>query len=476
MKRLFCTLCTVACLTLAFTGCGTTSVVENPAPETEKPKAPETKEKHPKNEEKEPANIKFASQLQQLLEKNDTKGAIALFSKIPSELKKDLELKMLLAALYYSDSQFDNAIATANEVLEVEPRNSDALELIMLCNRASGDKKSYQESANKILAADPYNAAVNIQKAEDYAISKKYKLARDSYRKALVGNPKNSDAMFGYAQMSYYMGDLEASQAYFQKILDENPQDAAALAYMGKLAGDNENYLRATKYIQEAIKYDPKNYDYWMDYGTYLRYQGKFEDAANAWKKAADIDPSFFLAYAYLAGNYDDLGKYDLALEYYHKVIETNPKYYFAYEETAILEYHAGNYKNAIKYFSEAYKYSADYCYSLMIAACYFKLKDSVTAKKVLGAELKKQKNDSIEYNMLRFWFDSYSKNAESSLVMKISKEDNSNKRGKMLFYMGLYCENSKAYEMANEYYAKVTAMQAPMFFEYRIAEWSLKK
>ena len=45
-----------------------------------------------------------------------------------------------------------------------------------------------------------------------------------------------------------------------------------------------------------------------------------------------------------------------------------------------------------------------------------------------------------------------------------------------MLFYMGLYCEIIKANELAKEYYGKVTNMQAPMFFEYRIAEWGLKE
>ena len=43
-----------------------------------------------------------------------------------------------------------------------------------------------------------------------------------------------------------------------------------------------------------------------------------------------------------------------------------------------------------------------------------------------------------------------------------------------MLFYMGLFYEINGSMESAREYYAKVTAFQAPMFFEYRIAEWGL--
>ncbi len=459
--------------TLFVTGCATKPAADTePKPEITKT---ETKKEDKKKEPADPPNVKFVKQLQALLEKNDTKGAIAHFEDIPSSLKDDLELKNLLGALYYSDAQYDNAIATANDILAIDADNMDALELISMSTKAKGDKAAYKAASDRILAADPYNASVNIQKAEEYAVNKKYKMARDSYKKALKGDPNNTDALFGYAQMSYYTDDIKTAQETFQQILDKDPENAAALAYMGKLAYEDENYLRATKYVQDALKQDPYNYDYWMDYGTYQRYQGKFDEAANAWKKAAELDPSYFLAYAYLAGNYDDLGKWDEALEYYHKVIETNPKYFYAYESTAILEYRAKNYENAIKYFTKTYEYSPSYAYTLMIAACWFKLNKPLQAKEVLTKQLKKLDSTSNEYALVRFYNDTYNKNAESNLVQKISKETNSNNRGKMLFYMGLYYELNKAEELANEYYAKVTSMKAPMFFEYRIAEWGLQ-
>ena len=93
---------------------------------------------------------------------------------------------------------------------------------------------------------------------------------------------------------------------------------------------------------------------------------------------------------------------------------------------------------------------------------------------KILTALLKTLERDSLEYNMVRFYNEAYSRNAETSLVQKINKEDDSNKRGKLLFYLGLYYELNGAEELSTEYYSKVAAMSAPMFFEYRFAEWSL--
>jgi len=467
-------------LALILTSCATKAPAESSDTEApvkqEKVAEKPVKETPKKKEPEDPPNIKFAKELQKYLDNGDIPGAINHFDKIPETLKDDIDMKLLLGALYFSDKQYDNAIVTANSVLEIQPDNMDALELISMANKAKGDRAAYKATAEQILAADPYNPSVNIQKAEEYALNKKYKMAREAYKRALKGDSSNEDAMFGYAQMSFYTDDLKTSREYFQKILDKNPNDSAALAYMGKIENDDENYLKASQYIQQALKNDPGNYDYWMDYGTYLRYMGKFDDAAKAWNKAAEIDPDYFLAYAYLAGNYDDLGKWDLALENYHNVIRTNPKYFYAYESAAILEYHAKNYKEAIRLFTKTTEYSDNWSYYVMIAACYYKLNDSINAKKVLQGKLKKLEQSSSEYAIVRFYLDSYSKNAETNVNQKIAKETNSNKRGKMLFYMGLYCELNKADALAKEYYAKVTKMQAPMFFEYRMAEWGLEE
>lgn len=463
---------------LVFISCETTKVEEKETavePQT-KQDIRKTEKQTKKEEPKDPPNVVFAKKLQKALDAGDVKGAIALFDTMPATLENDIELKLLLGALYLSDSQYDKAINTAKFIISLDPDNMEAYELLALASKAKGDRAGQKAATEKILEKDPYNVTVNIQKAEEYAVAKKYKLARESYKKALKNTPDNGDALFGFAQMSYYLDDLKSARSSLEKILEKDPKNSQALAYMGKLSADDGNYVRAEKYVREAIKVDPVNYDYYMDLGSYLRYQGEYTKAIEAWNKAVSLDPSYFLAYAYLAGCYDEQNKYQEALDNYHKVIETNPKYFYAYESTAILEYHLGNYERSRKYFAEAYKYSQNVSYPLMIAATYYKQKDSFHAKEFLKPLLKNYDKESMDYLMLRFFYDNYSSNAENVLVGKITKENSSTVRGKMWFYMGLYYELNNFEEKANEYYAKVTSMKAPMFFEYRIAEWGVSK
>lgn len=475
--------------TLIFSACVSTKEAPAPAeqetvaaaePEVETPKE-EKKQKKIKEPEpvkapepEDPPNVKFVKQLQEKLNAKDIPGALALFEQMPEELKADVELRLLQGALYYSDTQFDNAIGVANEVLAIDSKNLDALELISLCNRAKGDKKAYQETSKQILSVDPYNSSANIQKAEEYVLNKKYKLARDSYKKALRNEPENMDALFGYAQTSYYVSDFATSKDTLNKMLELDPENPQANSYLGKIAAEDENWRQAAQFVKKAIMVDPTNYDYFLDYGNYSRYLGKFDEAAKAWIRATEIDPDYFLAYAYLAGIYDEQNMFDKALENYHMVIKTNPKYYYAYEETAILEYHSGNYENAISYFEKAFEYSQSYAYKLMCYACYYKMGNAFKGKEMLNQYLKKMEKDTTEYNLVRFYADNYSRNAEVSIIQKVNKEENGNKRGKMLFYIGLYYELNSADTLSAEYYARVVDMKAPMFFEYRIAEWGL--
>ena len=477
MKNRFFVLGMILCLlsvALAFTGCKSTETEkEDTKTEISVSEPEEIVEKEPELPP-EPAHIVFAKKLQSLLAQGRVKDAIALFDNIPEELKDDLELKLVLASLYVSAGDYDMAIKTADQVLAIDEGNLTALEIKTLCAKAKGDTNAYKDAAQQILASDPYNVQVNIMQGDEQALNHKWKLARDAYTKALVTEPDNEDALYGYAKMTYYMDDLKLAKSKCQEILDKNPQNSEALALMGKLAAEEYNYVRAIKLTQEALVYDPDNYDFYLDMGTYYRYQGKYSESIKCWNKAVEILPDYFLAYAYLAGIYDEQEQFDQALYNYRKVIETNPDYYYAYESTAILEYHFGNYANARALFDKAYSYSGSFAYKLMNIAMYLKEGNKNEAKKIAQELMKTLDRESTEYNMTRLYVDNYSKNAESTLVNKINKEDNSNKRGKMLFYMGLFYEINGSMEMAREYYSKVTAMQAPMFFEYRIAEWGL--
>lgn len=429
-----------------------------------------------------PSNPKvvFVQNLQNFLDSGDLDKAIASFDSLAGKDAEDSGLMLIKASLLISASRTAEASALLDVLENKDPSNIEVLEMKIMVAKAGGDKyvSAKKAAINKVLALDPNNATANIELAQEQVLNHKYKFARNYYKKALISAPTDPNALFGMGQTSYYLNDIEEARIAFKKMLFLNPNEAIAYQYLGKLEAEDENYKKALDYINKAIEIENDNYEFYMDLGNYSRYTGKFADAEKAWSKAISINPDYFLAYTYRAGLYDEQNKFELALKDYRKVVETNPKYYFAYEAQGILAWHEKNYDEARAAFETAYSYNKEnISYPLIIAACYIKTGKLQQAKLFLEKVMKGMADkQTVEFAMVRLYHDQGPGNAENDLAIKIPKIDKTNPRGKMLYYFALYYELKGVNTLAAKYYTEVKNMQSPMFFEYRLAEWSLEK
>ena len=418
----------------------------------------------------------FARSLQAALQSGSIDDALALFENMPEKLKSNADLQKLRASLLISAGK----TAEAQKILaELEQKNSGDIEIkemkIVLA-KASGNTSAKSAAIKELIALDPTNPSANIELGEEKVLRKKYKEARGYYMTALKGDQNNQDALFGYGQTSYYLNKIEDARKAFNKILSLDPQSAVAYAYIGKLHAEDENYKLAEENILKAIALNPQ-YDYYMDLGTYSRMRGKFKQAEEAWTSAIKINPDYFLAYAYRGGLYDEQNMYAKALDDYRMVIKTNPKYFYAYESLGILAWHEEKYDEARASFEKAFSYyPQNISYPLIIAACMYKSKRAFEVKPFLQKVMKNYgDHESVEYLMLRLYHDLGPSNAENLITQKVIKEDNTTKKGKMTFYMGLYDEIKGHTELARKMYNEVAALQSPMFFEFRLAEWKVR-
>lgn len=420
----------------------------------------------------------FALKLQAALQSGSLENALALFDTMPESLKANRDLQKLKASLLISAGKNADAQKLISELEQKDSSDLEVKEMKMLLAKASKNASAKSAAIKEILAINPTNPSANVELGGEKVLKKHYKEARAYYMTALKGDENNQDALFGYGQTSYYLNKIEDSRKAFNKILLLDPNNATAYAYIGKLYAEDENYKKAEESVLKAIELNPNGYDFYMDLGTYSRMRGKFDQAEKAWTSAIKIDPNYFLAYAYRGGLYDEQNLYAKALEDYRMVIKTNPKYYFAYEALGILAWHEENYAEARASFEKAYSYyPKSISYPLIIAACMYKSKRAFEVKPFLQKVMKQYSDrESLEYLMLRLYHDLGPSNAENLIAQKIIKEDNSTKKGRMSFYMGLYDEIKGHEELSKKMYNEVAALQSPMFFEFRLAEWKVKQ
>ena len=417
------------------------------------------------------AGVEFVQKLSTVLETGSVDEALNLYNQIPSELSEDTAIMCLKASLLMSADRDKEAQALASQLLAKEPQNVDVLDINVMLAKKRGDKASKTGFIKRILAIDPVNPGANIELADEQALKKNWRNARDYYKKALSGDPDNLDALFGYGKMCYYMEKDQDSKKAFNRLIELDPENPKGNAYLGKYAAENRQYRKAIDYVKIAIKYEPNNVDHYFDLGTYLRYIGDYEGAEKAWKKAVSLEPDYFLGYAYLAGLYDEENKTDLALDYYRLVVQKNPKYYYAYESLGMFAWKKGEWKDSMKAFQEALKKNPDsISYKLMICACMYKMGKIQEMRTFTEGLMKKLPDrNGLEYKFIRMYHD---KGGDADVAANIQKETNRTKKGRYLFYLALYYQLTGKDSLAHKYYNEVVAMQSPMFFEYRMAQW----
>ena len=412
----------------------------------------------------------FIEELQEAIYGSGIQAALDLYSTVPEEFENDLDLLIIKASLYISVNKYNDAQKICTKLLSMDGKNEDVLSLAATVAKAQNRTADWNKYIKALLDLDQYNSEANIALAQQSFGKKQYKQSRQYYTKALVRDSKNLDALFGVGQTSYYLEDDDKAKSTFKKMLELDPDCAPAYSYLGKIAAANEDYKSASQYALEAVVRDDANYDYIMDYGMYERNLGHYDEAISAWTTAIEIEPNYFLGYAYRAGLYDERDMYSEALKDYLMVIKTNPEYYYAYESIGVLCLHEKQWKKAREAFTKCYeKNPKNISYPLMITYCYYMEKDTMNAKKFSDSVLRKLDRSSIDYAMLRVFHDLA---GEAPLPQKISALTNSNEKGKMYFYLGLLYDMVGGIEASNKYYMEVIKLNSPMFFEYRIAEW----
>lgn len=101
------------------------------------------------------------------------------------------------------------------------------------------------------------------------------------------------DREIAEAQDLMISGNFSGAVKKYTKIMKANP--GSAEAYFGKAEaaiGDSSTGVEEViACYKKALDLDTKNPLYWSSYAVYLIEQGKFDEAENAYNKAAETDP-----------------------------------------------------------------------------------------------------------------------------------------------------------------------------------------
>ena len=142
-------------------------------------------------------------------------------------------------------------------------------------------------------------------------------------------------------------GQMKMAEERFKKILISNPKQADALNLLGMVRAQSGDFQSAIDFMKRAISISPNNPASYFNRGLTLIEMGNPAKALDDFKKAISLNPSYAEAYNGQGNALMDLNHAGAAVESFREALRINPEYADAWNNL-------GNALSAVKNISES--------------------------------------------------------------------------------------------------------------------------
>jgi len=231
-----------------------------------------------------------------------------------------------IARINLEQRNLDEAQRAIEEAIKINP---DFIELWVYAGFIALDKKDYKNAKYYFTEAAYRNADMTQIYYLLGAISEMDGSFTDAYffyKKSISLNPSSLPGLAALANLCDRIGKKEEAFRTFEKIIQIDSTDAAALNYVGYTYAEKAESLDyALNLIDRALSIEPNN-GYFIDSRGWVYYQqGDYESALNDLIKASELVEDAVIL-EHLGDVYVKLNECRKAIEIYKKVLNLEPK------------------------------------------------------------------------------------------------------------------------------------------------------
>lgn len=254
--------------------------------------------------EHDPTNFMARKALGFSLQKlGDTDGAIeqlrlALEQGTTGDAQKDAaersELYRILGGLMVTQGRDDEAIASFEKAIAIEPDNLDAHGKLANALARQGRFEAALPHYDRILKQLPAHGETRIQRATALINLGRGQEALADYRRAIAADPKNPELRLRYADALEFLGDRQAAateRAALAGLPVEDARQAELLAAEGQKLQRTGEHAAAIERYRRALELAPRMIEARYEMGALLGHQGQIEPALAAFRQVIQEDP-----------------------------------------------------------------------------------------------------------------------------------------------------------------------------------------
>ena len=401
--------------------------------------------------------------------------AIALFDSINPEDAATTRIKLLKASVLNSVGNTGEARTITQAVISAEPENIEALLTLSMIEARAGRTRDQRTVLERILVIDPKNITALNDLALVLIQTRAFREAMTYYERTLEIDPDNLSALLGKATVYRYYRDPYNAELVLNQAVRSHPNQAAPYHERARLYEGAGFPIQALADLDKAKDLDPSDYWIALDRANILLDLFRKEQALAEFERAISLNPGDYLAYAFTAGIKDELGDYNGAEKDYETLARLKPDYYFAFEGVGLHKMRRGQWSEARLAFAEVYRQAPnEYCYALLTAANWMRADGIAAPRQFLNQAMTRVRRDSIEYYMLRLYYDLTGRvyNGENDMLTRVDRETNATVKARMLFYLAQYYDIRGNTNLANRYYQQFRQLEQRSLPEWRLNEW----
>lgn len=147
---------------------------------------------------------------------------------------------------------YDGAIATLEDVLDKDPKDTNALYLMGMCYSKKQMYSQAIETLTQVVQLVPDFPPAQFELAICYQNQGDNEKALEHYQKTLELDPNNPDGAYNAGLILFGQGRMDEAFSHFEKAVSLRPDDPAYLEMAGRCEIHQGNLVKALEYLEKA--------------------------------------------------------------------------------------------------------------------------------------------------------------------------------------------------------------------------------
>ena len=261
----------------------------------------------------------------------------------------------------FREGNLEEAKRKLTRVLNAEPRNITALEILGATFFRQGDLQGAVEPFEKITKLKPDQPEAWHNLGIALLNLRRYERALKVYDRVTSIKADDAEAWSNHGNALAGLGQYEKALSSYDQAIRLRPDHADAWSNRGNVLKELQRCEKALECYDKAIDLKPDHADAWSNRAITLVVLKRHNEALTSFDKAISIRPNFAETWSNRGVALKELKQYDQALASLDKAISLKPDYADAWSNRGIVLKEIKHYEHAIASFDKAVELKPDF-------------------------------------------------------------------------------------------------------------------